>query len=473
MTPIARQRPTGGVVAVLITCGILASMMQTLVLPLLGELPYIFDTTPSDASWIVTSTLLAGAVSTPVLGRLADQYGKKRMLLIALLFLILGSVVCALATALIPMIVGRTLQGFATGIVVLGISLLHDVLPARKVAAGIALMSASLGVGGAIGLPIAAALAEYTDWRTLFWSVGVASVVVGALIVFLVDAPATRRAAVPFDYLGVLGLTIILLSVLLAISKGGEWGWTSVTTLGLVVLAIVVTPIWCWLELRTRSPLVNLRVAARGTVLLTNLASILVGFALYAQSLVIPQLMQLPVGTGYGHGQSMLQMALWVAPSGIVMMLAAPFAARLTATRGAKTTLVSGAVIIALGYAAATQVSGSLWGLTIAMWISSIGTGFAFGAMPTLILDAVPASEKAAANGLNALMRSLGMTASAAVIGAVLAHLTTEFGGRLIPTEAGFIAGLVIGSGAALFAALVAGAIQGPAEGVVAVDART
>lgn len=462
MRPPRQPKPPGAVIGVLATCGILSSMTQTLVIPLLGELPRIFSTTPGGASWIVTATLLAAAVSTPVLGRLADQYGKKRLLLIALIPLLIGSIVCAMATTLTPMIIGRALQGVAPATVALGISILHDVLPPQKVGASIALMSSSLGVGGAIGLPIAAAVIEYTDWRTLFWSVGLITVVVGALIWRIVPAPVERSSATPFDYVGVVGLSVILISILLAISKGPEWGWTSTATLGLFGVAIVATPIWVWRELRTRSPLVNVRLALHRTVLVTNVASVMIGFSLFAQSLVVPQLMQLPLGTGYGLGLSMLQMALWIAPSGLAMMLASPIAASFSARRGPKATLVIGGIVIALGYATATQLTGSPWGLAAAMCLSSIGVGFAFGAMPTLILDAVPASEKAAANSVNALMRSLGMTVSAAAIGSVLAQLATTFEGRIIPTELGLTVALLIGGAAALFASVIAATIPRP-----------
>ncbi len=122
------------VVAVLALAGIVVSLMQTLVIPIVPELPKLLDAPASDTAWAVTATLLAAAVATPVVGRLGDMFGKRRMLLVSIVLLVSGSVVCALADSLVPMIVGRALQGLAAAVVPLGISVMRDVLPAERLA---------------------------------------------------------------------------------------------------------------------------------------------------------------------------------------------------------------------------------------------------------------------------------------------------------------------------------------------------
>lgn len=241
------------------------------------------------------------------------MYGKKRMLLASLVPLILGSVVCALSSSVVPMIAGRGLQGLGMGVVPLGISLLRDVVPAEKLGSSIALMSASMGVGGALGLPFSAAIAENSSWRVLFWVVAALTLAVATLIWLFVPAGRENTTSGSFDLLGAIGLGIALVCLLLGVSKGADWGWGSGTTLGLLATAIVLLLAWGWWELRSADPLVDLRVTARPQVLMTNAASILVGFAMYSQSLVIPQLLQLPEETGYGLGESMLAMGLWMA----------------------------------------------------------------------------------------------------------------------------------------------------------------
>lgn len=465
----------GRVVGVLALAGIVAALMQTLVVPLIGDLPKLLDTSASNASWVITATLLAGAVATPVAGRLGDTLGKRRVLLVSVIPLIVGSVVCALASSVVPMIVGRGLQGLGMGVVPLGISLLRDILPAEKLGGSIALMSASMGVGGALGLPFSAAVAENASWRVLFWVAAALSVVVGALIWRV--APAGHRAADPgrFDVPGALGLGVGLVALLLAVSKGATWGWGSGTTLGLFAVAAVVLLAWGRWELRTRDPLVDLRVTARPVVLLTNAASVLVGFAMYAQSLVVPQLFQLPEATGYGLGQSMMAMGLWMAPAGLMMMLLAPLGAKLSAARGPKVTLSVGALVIAAGYGSSLALMGSTWGLLVVTLICNTGVGLAYGAMPALIMGAVPQEETASANSFNTLMRSIGTSVSAAVIGVVLAQMTTTLGGHALPSEEGFRVAMLIGCGVGLVAAVVAAfiparATAAPSEGLAGIE---
>jgi MFS family permease len=454
---------TGAVVPVLASAGITVALMQTLVIPLVPELPRLLHASAAGTAWAITATLLAAAVATPIMGRLGDMYGKRRMLLISVAMLVSGSVVAALSSSLTPMIVGRAMQGLASGVIPLGISIMRDELPREKLATATAQMSASLGVGGALGLPAAALLAENTNWHNLFWVSAALGLVVLALVLRFVPESSVRSGG-RFDVLGGVGLSAGLISLLLAISQGAGWGWTSGRTLGLFAFAVVVLLVWGWWERRTTEPLVDLRTTARPQVLLTNLASMVFGFAMFAMSLVLPQLLQMPEATGFGLGQSMLASGLVMGPSGLVMLLTAPLSARISNTRGPKVTLMLGAVVVAAGYGFGSVLMGSVWELVLVSLLIGAGIGLAYGAMPALIMAAVPVSETAAANSFNTLMRSIGTSVSSAVAGVILAQLTINLGGYTLPSQTGFRVVLIIGAGAALSALAIASFI--PARGV-------
>jgi MFS family permease len=376
-------------VAVLSFSGIVVSLMQTLIVPLIPSLPRLLHTSASNTSWAITATLLAGAVATPVLGRLGDMYGKRRMLLVSVGLLVVGSVVCALSDSLAPMVVGRALQGFSIGVIPLGISIMRDELPPERLGSAMALMSSSLGVGGALGLPGAAALAEHADWHLLFWGAAGLGVVVAGLVVVVV-AESPLRGGGRFDLLGAVGLSVGLLCLLLGISKGADWGWGSGRTSGSFVAAVVVLVSWGWWELRVTGPLVDLRTTMRRQVLVTNLASVVIGFALYAMSLVLPQLLQLPSATGYGLGQSMLTAGLVLGPSGLVMMAVSPLSARMSTAWGPKVSLMVGSMVIAVGYGLAVVFMTQVWQLVVVASVIGAGIGLAYAAMPALIMGAVP-----------------------------------------------------------------------------------
>lgn len=452
------------VVAVLAFGGIVVSLMQTLVIPIVPELPKLLDAPASDTAWAVTATLLAAAIATPVMGRLGDMYGKRRMLLVSLLTLIAGSVTAALSDGLTWMIVGRALQGLASGVVPLGISIMRDELPAERLGSATALMSASLGVGGALGLPAAALIADHFDWHTLFWTSAVLGVVAAVLVALVVPESPVRTGG-RFDLVGALGMAAGLVCLLLAISKGADWGWGSGTTLGLFAAAVVVLLLWGVFELRVAEPLVDLRTTARRQVLVTNLASTAFGFSMFAMSLVLPQLLQLPEATGYGLGRSLLAAGLVMAPTGLVMMATAPVSARVSKARGPKVTLMIGAVVVAAGYGLNVVLMDAVWELVLVSCVIGAGIGFAYGAMPALIMGAVDPAETAAANSLNTLMRSIGTSTASAVVGVILARMTTSFGGAALPSENGFKVVMAIGSGAALLALVVAAFIPSRQRG--------
>ncbi|GAA3747887.1 MFS transporter [Salinactinospora qingdaonensis] len=383
------------------------------------------------------------------------MYGKRRMLLLSLLLLVTGSVISGLSTTLAPLIVGRTLQGLAAGVIPLGISIMRDELPSERLGSAIALMSASLGVGGALGLPAAAFLAERADWHVLFWAAAGFGVLALGLVVALVPE-STVRTGGRFDLLGAAGLSAALVCLLLGISKGADWGWSSATTTGLFCAAVAVLVLWGLWEARVARPLVDLRTTVRRQVLLTNVASIVFGFAMFAMSLVFPQVLQLPVSTGYGLGETMVTVGLVMAPSGVVMVAMAPVSARVSKVSGPKTMLMLGAVIVGGGYSVGIAFMSSVWHLVLVSSLIGAGIGLAYGAMPALVMAAVPLSETAAANSLNTLMRSIGTSTSSAVAGVVLTQMTTTLGGASVPSQEGFRVVMAIGAAAALAALLIA-----------------
>ncbi len=438
----------------LASCGLVASFMQTLVIPLIPSLPAILGTDASDASWVITVTLLAAAVITPVSGRLGDLYGKRRVLLVSVAVLVAGSVVSALASSLVPMVVGRGLQGCAMGVIPLGISIMRDILPAERVGTAIAMMSATLGVGGAIGLPLSAVIAEAASWRVLFWlSAGLGAVCL--VLLWTVVPDSSGRAPGRVDGLGTLGLAAGRGCLRLASTQGGTWGWGSPTTLSLFAAAAVVLVVWGFYQLRVRYPLVDLRVSARRPVLFTNLASVLVGFSMYSMSLVLPQLLQAPAATGYGLAQSMVAAGLWMAPGGLVMMALSPVSAGITRRRGPRTSLMVGASIIAVGYLVSTLLLHNAFEVMVAGIIVSSGVGIAYAAMPGLIMGSVPLHETASANGLNSLARSVGTSVSSAVIATLLANMTITVGPLTVPSLTGFRVAFLIAAGAAAVGVLV------------------
>ncbi|HSK59304.1 MAG TPA: MFS transporter [Actinomycetospora sp.] len=442
------------VVAVLSSVGLVASLCLTLVVPVIPQLPRLLDTSTATASWVITATLLAGAVATPIAGRLGDMVGKRRVLLATLGLLVVGSVLCAVTSALLPVLVGRALQGVAVSAVPLGISLMRDTLPTARLGSGIALMSATLGIGGGLGLPLSAVIVQVADWHALFWVAGGLGLA-GLLLVGLVIPEGTTRSGGRFDGVGAVGLSVGLIGLLLALSKGSEWGWTSTATLGSAGVAVVALVAWSAYELRTTDPLVDLRLNARRAVLLPNLISIPVGVAMFTGMVVFPQLLSAPPASGHGLGLSLLAAGLVLAPNGLVMMLMSPVTARISAKAGPRASLRVGLVVIAVAYAASTVLLTAAWQIAVVISVIGAGVALAYGALPALIMRAVPPTRTAAANGLNTLMRSIGTSTASALAAVVLSASTIPVEGTLVPSLGALRTTLLIAAGCAVLALLV------------------
>lgn len=445
------------VVAVLSSVGLIASLCMTLVVPIVPQLPALLSTTQANASWVITATLLGGAVATPIAGRLGDMIGKRRILVATLALLVVGALICALTSSLVPVLVGRSLQGVAVSAVPLGISLMRDALPPERLGSGIALMSATLGIGGGLGLPLSALIVQIADWHALFWTAAALGAA-GILLILAIIPESAQRSGGRFDGVGAVALTVGLVLGLLAISKGAEWGWGSATTLGSAIGAVVVLLAWGVWELRVTDPIVDLRVTARRAVLVPNLVSVPVGVAMFTGMVTFPQLLQAPTSSGFGLGLSLLAAGLVLAPNGIVMMVMSPVTARVSARFGPRTSLQAGLVIIVIAYALGTMLLSQPWHVALVISLVGAGVALAYGSLPDLIMRAVPTDKTAAANGLNTLMRSVGTSTASAVAAVVLSAMIVRTPSYTGPSLAGLQTTLWIASGCGLVA-LVATAL--------------
>ncbi|WP_419997835.1 MFS transporter [Streptomyces boninensis] len=418
--------------------GILMAVMQTVVVPLLPDLPKLTGSSAGAVSWMVTATLLSGAVLTPVLGRAGDMYGKKRVLTSALALMTIGSVMCALSSDIAVLITARALQGAAAAVVPLSISILRDELPPERRGSAVAMMSSTVGIGAALGLPLAALVVQYADWHVMFWLTSALGAAGVAGVAWAVRESPVREPG-RFDVTGTLGLAAGLVCLLLGVSQGGQWGWTSGRVLGLFSGAAVVLTLWSWQQLRAKAPLVDLRLAVRPGVGLPHVSALLIGFAFFANSLVTAQLVQAPKATGYGLELSIVATGLCLLPGGVTMLLFSPVSARISAARGPRVTLALGAAVIAGGYGLRIADSRDLVMIIVGATVVSTGTTLAYSALPTLILRAVPVAQTASANGVNVLMRTIGQATSSAAVAAVLVHHTSVVGGAPVATLHGYL----------------------------------
>lgn len=443
---------------------LMASLSQTLIIPVLPVIEADIDASVTQSSWLLTSTLLVGAVAVPIISRLADMFGRRRMLLVALLSLAAGSLIDALTTDPTVMIVGRALCGLSGASIPLGISLLHTQLPAARRGSATALISAMLGIGGALGLPLAGLLADNVDYHVLFWIGAVGAAISAALVVVLVDEPPVGEPG-RIDWSGMVLLTAGLVALVLPLSQASSWGWGSVRTVGLLVASVALLVVLVVVERRVHNPLVDMRTLGRPPIIITNVASLFFGFALFASFVGTATYVQMPEETGYGFGSSVLVAGLCLLPSGILMLVLAPVTARLIASWGPGRVLATAGVILTAGLLLRIVLVGELWHVVLGTAIIGAGTGIGYASLPALINTHTPESELAAANGINTLARSLGSTLASALGGTLLASITVSvsaLGGVEMPSLTAYRVLFGICAGAALLASFAGLALASP-----------
>ncbi|MGB8649513.1 MAG: MFS transporter [Mycobacteriales bacterium] len=446
--------------AVLCLAGLSFALAQTAIAPALVEMARSLHRSRADVTWVLTAYFLSAAVLTPVLGRLGDLLGKRRVLVAALVLFSAGSALSALAPSLALVLAGRVLQGAGGGIFPLAFGLVRDVLPQERVPGGLGIVSALTGVGAGFGLLLGGVVSDTLGYAFVFWLGAVPALVAAALIRRVVPDNGARASGT-VDVAGAIALALMLALPLLAVSRGSQWGWTSLRTAELLGLGAVALGAFVLRTRRAASPLVDLALLGRPVLLRTNLATFLVGVVLYVPFLLVPIIAQSPRSTGYGLGMDGTGAGLLLVPGCFVGLGAGTLTGVLVRRFGSKVPMSLGAGIAAAGLAAMAAAHDSVVPLVVLATFTSLGTSLSFSAMPNLIIEAVSPEQTGESTGVNAVVRTIGAAVgsqvTAVLLGALVVHATGQ------PSETALTAAFGLGAAAALLALLVTAWI--PARG--------
>ncbi|MDA0169274.1 MFS transporter [Solirubrobacter taibaiensis] len=392
----------------LTVAGVAFALMQTLVVPALPFFEREFHTSPEWTTWLVTSFLVSSSVLTPIIGKLGDAHGKKRMLVISLAIFATASLGAAAAPNIEVLIGFRALQGAGAAIFPLAFGIIRDQFPAEKVGVAIGTVSSVFGIGGGMGLVLSGVIVEHLDRHWLFLIGAIPVYAATALVIRFVPESATKTPAKP-DYKGAAALSITLATLLLALSDTGG----AAVTVALLATAIAAAIAWVQIERRTDDPLVDLQTLARPGMAATNASTILIGFAMTAFFVLVPGFLQSPQA---GFGLTPTQAGLILLPFSLAMIAAGPIAGRLGTSHGRTLPLRIGLALGAVSLAGLATLHGTE--LVFALWMPIMGTGMAFAlaAIGALVIDHSQPHETGVTSAMNTIMRTTG-----AAIGAQLA----------------------------------------------------
>lgn len=429
------------------------ALAQTSLIPAIGDLMTTFHTDSAGVAWTLTGYLVSAAVCTPVFGRLGDMFGKKRMLVIAMVIFAAGNVVAALADSLELVVAGRVLQGAGGGVFPLCFAIVRDEFPRERVRASIGLISAIAGIGGGLGLVLGGLLVDHASYHWIFW-IGATGALLAAAGAHWLIPESPNRSPGKVDVRGAALLAVGLVAPLIAISQANRVGWTSPRTVALVLFGIVTLTVWVRVQRRTEQPLANIATLTKPPVLMTNLATLLTGFGMFGSFILVPQLAEAPVSSGYGFDASATRAGLLMLPGALSMLVAGPVSGMIGERMGSRVPLALGGLVAAFGLALLGVAHGTQLELLLFTTLLFTGIGLAFAAMPNLIVDAVSPTETGEATGFNALVRSVGSSLGSQVCGAILAGSLVA--GSTVPTDAAFRTAFLISAAVAVIAALTA-----------------
>ncbi|MEU1210405.1 MFS transporter [Nocardia sp. NPDC005825] len=421
--------------------GLVVSLQQTVVIPLLPRFIVQLHTDVAGVTWLFTAALLSGAVATPLLSRFGDMYGKKPMVMVTMGVLIVGSIVCAFATTLPVYIIGRALQGISSAMIPLAIGIIRDTFPRERLVRAIGVVSGTMGVGGTIGLLATGVIADHTtNPHPVFWLTAALGVVATVLIQVSAKNNGVRHGGKP-DFIGAALLAGLLICLLLGISEGPRWGWGSTSVIGMFAAAAVLTAVWVFVELKVEQPLVRLQLLVGPQSLSANVASALLGFSMFGAFSLVSNFIQTPADqVGYGLSGTVLSVGLYGIPSAALMTFFSFNTGRISAKIGPAYTLAIGATFAGLSMGWLAFSHGHGYDMVIANALQGIGFGIGYAALGTLAVQHVPMSESGIASGINSLVRTAGGSIAGAITGSILTAHVLKLGAHAVPTEGAYVA---------------------------------
>ncbi len=428
------------------------ALLQSLVLPVLPTIEHALHTSQSTVTWVLTAYLLSASVATPILGRLGDMVGKERMLVATLSALALGSVLAGLSNSIGLLIVARSIQGIGGAVLPLAFGIIRDEFPSVKVAGAVGIVAAMAAVGGGAGIVLAGPIVDHLDFHWLFWIpliICVISVICAKL--FVPESP--NRAPGRISWLAAIILSAWLVTLLVGVTEAPSWGWGSTKVIALFILSAVLIVGWISVELRARSPLVDMHMMRVRAVWTNNLVAFLFGVGMYSAMAFLPEFLQTPRRAGYGFGASIIQSGLYLLPLTATMFVFGLLSGKIAAKVGSKSAVIMGSIASTVAYLVLAFAHSHPWEIYLASTILGVGLGLAFSAMSNLIVQAVPPAQTGVASGMNANIRTIGGAVGAGIMSSIVTSQLLKSG---LPAESGYTRGFAFLAAMTLVAVIAA-----------------
>ncbi|MGO4200453.1 MFS transporter [Rhodococcus sp. TAF43] len=452
--PRNETRPPGtALTATLCFVILVASVQQTIVIPLSGVIGHQLDVDTTAIGWTLTASFLAAAVTTPIAGRMADLRRKRTVLLGVLVIVLVGSIIGAVTESLPWLLVARVLQGLSFAAFPVSIAILRDEFTPKRLTSAMGLLSGTLGFGGAIGMVLTGLLvSEGTDYRRVFWlATGMTIIALVGVVATVPSRPNPTPGRVDWAGAALLGAGLVLL--LMPLAEGVRWGWTSPATIGCAFGGLVVLGVWFALERRIGQPLVPTEMLTRRPVLFTHLAGLLVGAGMFVNVTAVMYFVQSSLGVaGYGFdADPMRASVMFILPGATVGVIASICSGMLITRFGPRSVMAAASVLGVLGFGSMIVAHEHAWQVVCASMLMCAFTSLSYASLPALLVAEVEPGLTGVANSVNSIARTVGSS----VASALLATLLTTHTAAGVATVDAYLIAFAIGAGCAVAATLL------------------
>ena len=457
MSPNETEKSNGNwkILAILASVAMMVMFIEIMLVP---ALPYVgadFDNF-GWISWVLSIYLLVGAVATPLAGRLGDMYGKKKIMVYVMCIYIIGLLGSGFSLDISRALLGepsifvliffRGIQGIGMGMFPLAFGIIRDTFPKEKIPTAIGTVSAMFSVGVSLGLLGGGYITSVGHWYDAFHVVVPFFIVLTVLTVFLIKDPVVFKKG-SLDLTGATTLGLGVFSLLLGLTQGQEWGWTSPIILGLFLLSLLMFALFVKMELRTKDPIVRLSMFKNRGVLDASVTAIFIGFCMFLMFQTLPFFLETPKAAGGFFGISdTFVIGLYMFPSAIAQLIFGPLGGILSKKIGADKVLMAGLAIMALGFTTLVFMHTDWVGIVVSIFIAGAGMALCMVSMINLVVVTCKQSEFGVASGMNTLFRVVGGAVGPVLAVVILSNYTKIFMGRAMYSESGYVATWIVGA---------------------------
>lgn len=424
------------IVAVLILTEIVSAFELSMMYVTLPTLIKDFQVDANTVAWVVTIYLLVSASSALLGGRFGDLYGRRKVMMVVLVLAGLGSFVSLIGGSLEMIILGRGIQGTAGAVMGLAFGLAREHLHEKKLPVGVSMIGASALIAGAGGALIAGLMIDTFSWHGIFLFAGLLAFIACFFTWLVIPSDATRVLTQRrLDILGAVLLPLGASGILLGLSNSSKAGWGSFNGGGLLGLGLVVVAVWVFWELRVSNPIVNLRMFQNRQIALIMGATFLAAVGpIGGMSVPSQMVLQYPATVGFGLGFTASAAGMFSCVIALVGYFFSPLGGKLAGKFGARAVFIAGLALMTVAIVPILLTLGSMVVFLISMSINAVGIALTFGALPNVMIEAVPESHTSETAGTNTMVRNIGQSVATAVGAFMLARhqdpVTTMVGER-------------------------------------------